>query len=29
MSQITSDDCNRCDLETVNDPHDSQYFWIN
>ena len=29
MSQITSDDCNRCDLETVNDPHDSQYVWIN
>ena len=28
MLEITIDNCNKCDIETVNDPN-SQYFWIN
>ena len=23
------DSCYKCDLETINDPNNSQYFWIN
>ena len=29
MLEITIDNCYKCDLETINDPHNSQYFWIN
>ena len=29
MLQITIDNCHKCDLETINDPNNSQYFWIN
>ena len=29
MLEIIIDNCNKCDLETINDPNDSQYFWIN
>ena len=29
MLEITIDNCNKCDLETINDPNNSQYFWIN
>ena len=29
MLEITTDNCNKCDLETINDPNNSQYFWIN
>ena len=29
MLEITIDNCYKCDLETVNDPNNSQYFWIN
>ena len=29
MSEITIDNCYKCDLETINDPNNSQYFWIN
>ena len=29
MWEITTDNCYKCDLETINDPNDSQYFWIN
>ena len=29
MSEITIDNCYKCDLETINDPNKSQYFWIN
>ena len=29
MLEITIDDCYKCDLETINDPNNSQYFWIN
>ena len=28
MLEITID-CYKCDLETVNDPNNNQYFWIN
>ena len=28
MLEITIDNC-KCDLETINDPNNSQYFWIN
>ena len=28
MLEITIDNCYRCDLETINDPNKSQYFWI-
>ena len=27
--EITIDNCYKCDLETINDPNNSQYFWIN
>ena len=27
--EITIDDCYKCDLETINDTNNSQYFWIN
>ena len=27
MLEITIDNCNKCDLETINDPNNSQYFW--
>ena len=23
------DNCHKCDLETIIDPNNSQYFWIN
>ena len=29
MLEITIDNCHECDLETINDPINSQYFWIN
>ena len=29
MLEITIDNCQKCDLETVNDPNNSQYFWIH
>ena len=29
MLEITIDNCYKCDLETINDPNNSQYFWIN
>ena len=29
MLEITIDNCHKCDLETINDPNNSQYFWIN
>ena len=29
MLEITIDNCYKCDLETINDPNKSQYFWIN
>ena len=29
MLEITIDSCYKCDLETINDPNNSQYFWIN
>ena len=29
MLQITIGNCNKFDLETINDPNNSQYFWIN
>ena len=29
MLEITIDNCHKCDLETVINPNDSQYFWIN
>ena len=29
MLEITIDNCYECDLETINDPNNSQYFWIN
>ena len=29
MLEITIDNCCKCDLETINDPNNSQYFWIN
>ena len=29
MLEITTDNCNKCDLETINAPNNSQYFWIN
>ena len=28
MLEITIDNCDKCDLETINDPNTSQYFWI-
>ena len=29
MLEITIDNCYKCDLKTINDPNNSQYFWIN
>ena len=29
MLAITIDNCYKCDLEAINDPNNSQYFWIN
>ena len=29
MLEITIDNCHRCDLETINDLNNSQYFWMN
>ena len=29
MLEITTDNCCKCDLETIDDPNNSQYFWIN
>ena len=29
MLEITIDNCYECDLETINDPNNSQYFSIN
>ena len=29
MLEITIGNCYKCDLETINDPNNSQYFWIN
>ena len=29
MLEITIDNCYKCDLEAINDPINSQYFWIN
>ena len=29
MLEITIDNCNKCNLETINDPNNSQYLWIN
>ena len=29
MLEITIDNCNKCDIETINDPNNNQYFWIN
>ena len=27
--EITIDNCRKCDVETINDPNNSQYFWNN
>ena len=29
MLEITIGNCYKCDLETIRDPNNSQYFWIN
>ena len=29
MLDITIANCYKCDLETINDPYNSQYLWIN
>ena len=29
MLEITIDNCHKCDIEAINDPNNSQYFWIN
>ena len=29
MLEITIDNCHKCDLETINDPNNSQDFWIH
>ena len=29
MLEITIDNCHKCNLETIIDPNNSQYFWIN
>ena len=29
MLEIAIDNCHKWDLETINDPSNSQYFWIN
>ena len=29
MSEIRIDKCQKCDLETIIDPNNSQYYWVN
>ena len=29
MLEITRGNCHKCDIKTINDPNNSQYFWIN
>ena len=29
MLEMTINNCYKCDLETINDPNNSQYFWID
>ena len=29
MLEITIDNCHKRDIETINDPNNSQHFWIN
>ena len=29
MIEITMDNCHKCNIETINDPDNGQYFWIN
>ena len=29
MLEIAIGNCYKCDLEIINDPNNSQYFWIN
>ena len=29
MLEITIENCHKCDLETINDPNNSQHFWNN
>ena len=29
MLEITIENCYKCDLETITDPNNGQYFWIN
>ena len=29
MLKITIENCYKCDLETISDPNNIQYFWIN
>ena len=29
MLEITIDNCNKCNIKTINDPNNSQYSWIN
>ena len=29
MSEITINNCYKCGLETINDPNNSKFFWIN
>ena len=29
MLEITIDNCHKCDIETFNDPNNSQHVWIN
>ena len=29
MLEITIDNCQKCDLDTIIDPNNSQYFWIS
>ena len=29
MFETTIDNCYKCDRETINDPSNSKYFWIN
>ena len=29
MLEITIENCYKCDLQTINDPNNNRYFWIN
>ena len=29
MLEITTGNCYKCDLEIIDDPNNSKYFWIN